>query len=456
MNIVIDPGHGGKDIGVVGITGLREKECTLNIAKKCGQYLVEKGLSVKYTRVADEFLNTSERIKIANEDENMLFISIHINSVKDSSISGCEAYTLKKNSDGERLANDIVKSIINKLNLKLRGVKFANFTLLKDIKIPSVIIEVCYISNTNDEMLLRDEDFKTKVGEAIAKGVISYINEEEVKEEVSKNNFDIISSETAIAAQAMQWAKNKGATEKFIALANIYWSLSEKMGKVNPVIAYAQAAIETSYGKYNDKIDESYKNPCGLRKTDSSDDNKESYVTFQSWSSGISAHLDHLALYGGAEGYPKSNTTDPRHFSFLLGRAKTALELSGNWSPMRTYGESIVKLVEEINNTVVSDDFSNIASLEKKDDKEKKKDEKSYNKIKSVRGDIEELYDILVNLKKKVDSINKTMENIEDDIEQGTFQNEELINKNKILSQKISNYENTIVSVMDLLKEKKK
>jgi hypothetical protein len=62
----------------------------------------------------------------------------------------------------------------------------------------------------------------------------------------------------------------------------------------------------------------------------------------------VTAHLDHLALYAGARGYPKRRTPDPRHFAFLHGRARTVQALGGAWAPSRTYGREIVRMAREI------------------------------------------------------------------------------------------------------------
>lgn len=455
MDVIIDAGHGGDDTGVIDIIGLKEKEYTLIIAKKCGEYLINKNVNVKFIRENDTFISTNERIQIANENGEKLFISIHVNSVSDANINGCEIYTLTKGSEGEKLAINIMESITSNVNLESRGIKFGEITLLKNIKKTSVLIQVCYSGNSAEEMLLRDDIFKNKLGEAIGNGIIEYINNNELDYPEGVNNFSIVGEETASDIQAMQWAKDKGATEKFIALAKIYWKFKgAEYGGVNPVIAYAQAALESNYGKYNNNIDESFKNPCVLRKKDYSED---SYEKFDSWEKGVIAHIDHLALYGGANGYPKVETPDSRHFSFLLGRAKNILDLSGNWSPMKTYGKDILKYVEEINSTEVKDKFEEFNINKKITDKKiNKLNLENYKKIKDVKFDIIELYDILVKLKEKVDSINTVMGSIESDLESDELKSEELLQKNKSLSEKISNYETAINSALDLLKNEKK
>ena len=163
--------------------------------------------------------------------------------------------------------------------------------------------------------------------------------------QAATTDFKIISSTEVTAAQAKKWAKSKGATDTFSNLAALYWKYSEDCGDVNPAIAYVQAAKETGYGKFGGVLDESYHNPCGMKTSSGGGDyDKEAHQRFNSWDEGVQAHMDHLALYAGASGYPKSNTYDPRHFVTIKGKATTTNELGTKWAPSSTYGEEVGKL----------------------------------------------------------------------------------------------------------------
>ncbi len=158
-------------------------------------------------------------------------------------------------------------------------------------------------------------------------------------------DFKIISDTEVTAAEARKWAKSKGATDTFADLAKLYWKYADECGGVNPAIAYVQAAKETGYGKFGGVLDESYKNPCGMKTSAGGGDyDKDAHQKFNSWDEGVQAHMDHLALYAGADGYPKSNTYDPRHFVTIKGRASTTNSLGGKWAPSFTYGEEVGKL----------------------------------------------------------------------------------------------------------------
>ena len=155
-------------------------------------------------------------------------------------------------------------------------------------------------------------------------------------------DIKIISETKVTAKQAQQWAKSEGATDTFVGLADLYWKYASEHGNVNPAIAYVQAAKETGFGNFGGVLDESYKNPCGMKTVvGGADTDPNAHQKFETWDEGVQAHLDHLALYAGATGYPRSNTYDPRHFVTIKGNAVTVNALGGKWAPSLTYGEEI-------------------------------------------------------------------------------------------------------------------
>jgi N-acetylmuramoyl-L-alanine amidase len=147
---------------------------------------------------------------------------------------------------------------------------------------------------------------------------------------------------------AAAWARENGATPTFQRLARIYWQLAPKRG-IRPEIAYAQAAKETNYGRFTGVLDASFRNPCGLKVTAGGGNyDPGAHKRFPTWRAGIAAHLDHMALYAGAKGYPRASTPDPRHFPFLHGKAPSVERLGGKWAPSPTYGKELVKLVRHL------------------------------------------------------------------------------------------------------------
>jgi N-acetylmuramoyl-L-alanine amidase len=135
------------------------------------------------------------------------------------------------------------------------------------------------------------------------------------------------------------------AAEEFISLAGHYWDLAKDHGGVRPEVAFAQAAKETGFGLFGGVVDASFHNPCGMKTTaGGSNSDPNAHQRFASWTEGVTAHIDHLALYAGADGYPRAAgaTPDPRHFPFLAGKANSVEALGGKWAPSEDYGRSIV------------------------------------------------------------------------------------------------------------------
>ncbi|MGL5416412.1 MAG: SH3 domain-containing protein [Clostridium sp.] len=166
---------------------------------------------------------------------------------------------------------------------------------------------------------------------------------------VRNTSRNIVGQPTANVKEMQEWARSKGATETFISLAQKYVDLAGSHGGINPVMAYVQSAVETGYGKFGGVLNESYNNPCGLKTKDGgSNTDPNAHQRFESWEDGIRAHLDHLALYAGVNGYPRADTKDPRHFPSIFGKAKTIAALSGTWATDTEYGNKISRLMSEI------------------------------------------------------------------------------------------------------------
>lgn len=160
---------------------------------------------------------------------------------------------------------------------------------------------------------------------------------------------EILGPPTVTENQADAWAAAHGATSQFRTLASIYWRLASTRGGVRPEVAYAQAAHETGWGRFGGVIDETFHNPCGLkRSTGGANDDPDAHQRFSDWPTGVAAHLDHLALYAAADGYPRSDTPDPRHFGSIWGAARTVEQLGGRWAPSPSYGRRVAVKVADL------------------------------------------------------------------------------------------------------------
>lgn len=179
MRLIIDPGHGGLDSGAVGPTGLKEKDVNLAVAKKLANYLLSVA-EVKLTRDCDRQLGSDEntdlraRVNIAEDWQADYFISVHCNA-GGSSAKGVETYAYKPGGKGEKLAKAIQAELVKATGLVDRGVKFANYYVLRKTSMPAVLVELAFISNPVEEKLLKDPAWQDKVARAIAQGVAGFL-----------------------------------------------------------------------------------------------------------------------------------------------------------------------------------------------------------------------------------------------------------------------------------------
>lgn len=158
----------------------------------------------------------------------------------------------------------------------------------------------------------------------------------------------ILGKPTTTVHEMKLWASSRNANQLFIDLAPLYYSVSVQKG-VDPAVTYTQSAKETNFLRFGGVLDASYFNPCGLKTTAGGGDKDASaHTRFKSWEEGITAQVDHLALYAGANGYPKADTPDPRHFASICGKAPMVEDLGGRWAPSKNYGIEVVNLMKEL------------------------------------------------------------------------------------------------------------
>ncbi len=227
FTLVIDAGHGGKDPGAIGRRGTKEKHINLSVAKSFGRAVANRYPEIKiiYTRSKDVFIPLNQRAKIANQAKADLFISIHTNASKNRSARGCETFTLGAGSSAEALAaakyenevilkeenfeatyngfnpsstesyiifellrgHDMEKSVscaehiqnrmVTRSKLHNRGVSSAGFLVLHQTAMPSILIELGFISNSTEEKMLASSSGQEKLVKGIFEGFCNYYEE---------------------------------------------------------------------------------------------------------------------------------------------------------------------------------------------------------------------------------------------------------------------------------------
>lgn len=257
FTLVIDAGHGGKDPGAIGRRGTKEKHINLSVAKSFGRAVANRYPEIKiiYTRSKDVFIPLNQRAKIANQAKADLFISIHTNASKNRSARGCETFTLGAGSSAEALAaakyenevilkeenfeatyngfnpsstesyiifellrgHDMEKSVscaehiqnrmVTRSKLHNRGVSSAGFLVLHQTAMPSILIELGFISNGTEEKMLASSSGQEKLVKGIFEGFCNYY------EEYKKTKLDNKKDSKPVIDEAAKPVINDESTE---------------------------------------------------------------------------------------------------------------------------------------------------------------------------------------------------------------------------------------------------
>lgn len=175
-DIVLDAGHGGKDAGA-NHGDLYEKDINLAVAKKTKALLSEAGYKVKMTREDDTYAALSDRVAFANRRNAKVFVSIHCNSSEDGSGNGIETfYAESKNWNSEKLAESIQTNIVNATGAKDREVKTADYAVILGTDMSAALVEVGFLTDKNERILLQNEDYQQKLAEGISEGILDYLS----------------------------------------------------------------------------------------------------------------------------------------------------------------------------------------------------------------------------------------------------------------------------------------
>lgn len=235
FKVVIDAGHGGKDCGALGETGIKEKDVCLEITLLLQKLILEKtdsGITPLFTREDDKFISLDERVAFANQSGSDFFISLHVNSYQgkrdigfeiyynnmvtdeaSKEVSNRENYTepdeKTKNNEShlfilwDLAQNEYIKESIGiaeiiqgcidtefnagedkRFSIKNRGVKQETFVVLRGVRMPAVLIEMGFISNENEEANFKKKEFKEKYANALFNAIAA------VKEKYQKKKED--------------------------------------------------------------------------------------------------------------------------------------------------------------------------------------------------------------------------------------------------------------------------
>ncbi|MBF0214659.1 MAG: N-acetylmuramoyl-L-alanine amidase [Magnetococcales bacterium] len=187
--IVLDPGHGGIDPGAIGAGGVKEKDVALAVAKRVAKEInATPGYKAFLTRNDDRFVGLTRRCTIARSHQADLFISLHADAFHIPSARGASVYCLSErgrptptpaNRRSLMLGNTLLSAIANtpSLSLHFKSIKQARFAVLKTNEIPSVLVEMAFLSNRQEELLLRKSSHQASLAKAVTLGAKNFASQ---------------------------------------------------------------------------------------------------------------------------------------------------------------------------------------------------------------------------------------------------------------------------------------
>ena len=172
--VVIDAGHGGHDVG--GQWGrVYEKHLALDTSVRLEKHLKRMGYRTVMTRRGDYFLTLPQRCQIANRYRNAIFVSVHFNYTWKQDVSGLETFYF--NSEGQKIANHVQNRMIRYTRSVDRNEKFSRFYVIRNTKMPSILVEGGFVSNEAERKRMKSARFREALARAIADGIQRYDRE---------------------------------------------------------------------------------------------------------------------------------------------------------------------------------------------------------------------------------------------------------------------------------------
>lgn len=260
--VIIDAGHGGKDLGASAIDGTTEKDLVLSIAQKVKALNNNPKINIVLTRESDRFINVVDRANFANASNANLFVSIHMNEAGTAKFTGTTCYIPSKNKLYQKESNMIAKNILSatseffplsKINTREMGI-----WVLDNVKMPSVLFESGYISNSNDLQFVKGNI--SRIANGILEAIESYLSQENTlknslpvaknemfdnaqniyKKNVKKNDttgYQVVNSEITISNKIKPDINISSYTEKYVFDSSMIWPVengivTDQFGKV--------------------------------------------------------------------------------------------------------------------------------------------------------------------------------------------------------------------------------
>ncbi|MEM8804916.1 MAG: N-acetylmuramoyl-L-alanine amidase [Cyanobacteria bacterium P01_G01_bin.38] len=175
--VVIDPGHGGRDPGAVGINDLYEKDVVFPISQRVATTLRDQGVEVVLTRTSDYELDLEPRVQIAERSNATVFVSIHANAISLSrpDVNGLETYYTS--DEGARFARVVHDIILRNMGMNDRGSRRARFYVIRHTSMPAILIETGFVTGAEDYRNLSSSRWRDRMADSIAQGILTYLEQ---------------------------------------------------------------------------------------------------------------------------------------------------------------------------------------------------------------------------------------------------------------------------------------
>ena len=174
--VVLDPGHGGEDRGAATETGWYEADLCWDLARRVAERLSHSGARVRFSRTEVEGPSESDRARRANGLDADAFISLHLNAHHEGSAGGASTYYFTDSRSGEKLA-DSIQSALVRLGVKDCRSHARSYPILRETRMPAVLVEPLFITNPVEEKMLEDSEFRGALADAVADGIEAYFGD---------------------------------------------------------------------------------------------------------------------------------------------------------------------------------------------------------------------------------------------------------------------------------------
>ncbi|ABO49762.1 cell wall hydrolase/autolysin [Desulforamulus reducens MI-1] len=342
MTSCLDPGHGYNTAGKRSPDGsLLEYEFNQAVADIAERMLRQRGKDVVLTKKkGDPDVPLGTRCKIANNEKAKCFISIHANAHLNtwSNAGGFEVYHFPGSNTGRKLAEIAHKHLRQKLKIRDRGIKQANFAVLRETNMPAILIEFAFFTNQEECALLKTDAFREACAEVVVLTEIEYTGDPgKAAAPVSNGNkMPIIGKQYLTAGQLDAYVRSKNPNAPD--LVDYYLKLGDEMG-IRGDIAFCQSCKETKFFKFGGDVLPEQNNFAGIGTTGGGV--RGAY--FDTPRQGILAQLQHLWAYATKDPLPAGmEVIDPRFDLVSRGSAPCWEDLSGKWATDPGYGRSII------------------------------------------------------------------------------------------------------------------